>query len=220
MKLSLIGRVKTEFPEKFGVPKQPGLAANLRGVIELTGEWAHESYLRGLEECSHLWVIFIFHLNSPILGSTVRPPILGGVKRMGIFSTRSPHRPNPIGLSLVKIEKIDFEKCLIHISGHDFVSETPIVDLKPYIASYDCPRSQSFHWSEKLKTAPLNVSWGCENNQLSKQQQAAIEEVLSLDPRPRSAKQEAIFGMSFEKWNIKFQTSADGLMIIDITKIP
>jgi len=210
--LGAIGQIRSEFGEKFGVPKQPGLAPALRAVLELTGDWSHETCLKGLDECSHLWVIFQFHLSEPFKGGTVRPPVLGGEKRIGVFATRSPHRPNPIGLSLVKIESIDVSPGVarIHVSGHDFVDGTPILDLKPYVASYDVPSTSSFHWSDSLPQPKLTVVWHADAG-IHKQ---AIEQVLSLDPRPRVAKSEARFGLDFAGLNVIFRAE-DGKIIVE-----
>lgn len=210
--LGAIGQIHSEFGEKFGVPKQPGLAPALRAVLELSGEWSHETCLKGLEECSHLWVIFQFHLSEPFKGGTVRPPVLGGEKRVGVFATRSPHRPNPLGLSLVKIEKLEIAPGLarIHVSGHDFVDGTPILDLKPYVASYDVPSGPSFHWSDKLAPSPLEVVWQADAGI----HKLAIEQVLSLDPRPRAAKADVKFGLDFAGMNVVFRSS-DGKIIVE-----
>src|SRR5690606_7545787 len=163
-----------------------------------------ETCLRGLEECSHLWVLFHFHLAGPLSGTTVRPPVLGGEKRMGIFATRTPHRPNPIGLSLVKIESIAMKDgmALIEVSGHDFVDQTPLIDVKPYVASYDKPATPPRHWTDSIEQKLCAVAW--EDSALNSLQQykaielkAMIEQVISLDPRPRATKADAEFGMSF-----------------------
>jgi tRNA-Thr(GGU) m(6)t(6)A37 methyltransferase TsaA len=214
-----IGAVHCEFPEKFGVPKQPGLAPSLKARLVFDGEWAQETYWRGITECSHLWVIFQFHLNGSHVGGTVRPPILGGQERMGVFATRSPHRPNPIGLSLVKVEAIRASKgrLEIEVSGHDFVDGTPVLDLKPYIASHDTPNSEAHHWTDGLPRSPhLTVRWqGDTKNQLGESAQT-LEEVLALDPRPRQAKAESVFGLLFKAWNVTFKHDADGIQVLEV----
>lgn len=225
MQYQAIGKILSEFPEKFGVPKQPGLAPGLRAILRLEGPWGHETLSRGLEECSHLWVLFDFHLSEPFRGGTVRPPILGGEKRVGVFATRSPHRPNSIGLSLVKREKIEFKDgaTLIHVSGHDFVNETPVLDIKPYVASYDRPMGEVSHWSDKILTKALRVMWS-PSAELQLRQLASehlrepIEQVLALDPRPRQAKPESVFGLSFCDLNITFRASDEGLQVEAVEK--
>ncbi|MBY0516510.1 MAG: tRNA (N6-threonylcarbamoyladenosine(37)-N6)-methyltransferase TrmO [Bacteriovoracaceae bacterium] len=219
-----IGHIHSAFPEKFGVPKQPGLAPGLKAIIELQGEWAHETCLKGIEECSHIWVLFHFHLSEPFKGGTVRPPILGGEKRMGVFSTRSPHRPNPIGLSLVKIEKILVKPgaAQIHVSGHDFVNGTPVFDIKPYVASYDEPQTPSHHWSDAIVQEQLEVVWRgnavISLEKLSRlEEKPIIDQVLRLDPRPRNSKKDSLFGLSFAGLNISFRGEDDLIIIEDIT---
>lgn len=213
--LGAIGHIRSEFREKFGVPKQPGLAPALRAVLELEGEWSHETCLKGLEDCSHLWVIFQFHLSEVFKGGTVRPPVLGGEKRVGVFATRSPHRPNPIGLSLVKIEKIVTAPGVaqIHVSGHDFVDGTPILDLKPYVASYDRPQEKTFHWSDEILQPKMEVVWNIDGGEHAQ----AIEQVLSLDPRPRTAKPDARFGLDFAGMNVVFRASEGKIIVEEIS---
>jgi tRNA-Thr(GGU) m(6)t(6)A37 methyltransferase TsaA len=219
-----IGHIHSAFPERFGVPKQPGLAPGLKAIIELHGEWAHENLLRGIEQCSHIWVIFHFHLNEPFKGTTVRPPIRGGEKRKGVLSTRSPHRPNPIGLSLVKIEKVLVKPgaAQVHVSGHDFVNGTPVIDIKPYVASYDEPQTPSHHWSDSIVQPPLEVVWRgnavISLEKLSRlEEKPLIDQVLKLDPRPRNSKKDSVFGLSFAGLNISFSSEDDLIVIQEIT---
>lgn len=224
MQFQYIGQIHSEFPEKFGLPKQPGLVPALKAVLHLVGEFGHETLSRGLEDCSHLWVLFYFHQSESFRRGTVRPPVLGGEKRMGVFATRSPHRPNPIGLSLVKNEGMEFVdgSIRIHVSGHDFVDGTPILDIKPYVASYDRPQEVSSHWSDTIEQKRVQVQWKDKaREELQKlnrlEQKATIEQVLALDPRPRVAKSDAIFGMSFAGLNISFQSVDSGIMVMNVT---
>jgi tRNA (adenine37-N6)-methyltransferase len=214
-----IGTVRCEFPQKFGVPKQPGLAPSLRATLVFDGEWAQETHWRGMTECSHLWVIFRFHQNGPRSGGTIRPPVMGGQERLGVFATRSPHRPNPIGLSLVKVEGIRPSKgrLEIDVSGHDFVDGTPILDLKPYVASYDTPATKAQHWTDTLPSAPhLAVHWQGETKTALGDSAHALEEVLRLDPRPRQAKADSLFGLLFKDWNVTFRHDADGIQVLEV----
>lgn len=207
-----IGFVRSEFPEKFGVPKQSGLAPALRAQLIFTGEWAHETCWKGIEDCSHLWVIFMFHQNPPLNGGTVRPPILGGDVRMGVFATRSPHRPNPVGLSLVERGRVRFNKgeAQIEVFGHDFVDGTPILDVKPYVATYDVPTKTPRHWSDELRQQDFPIRWEAGENV----HREAIEQVLSLDPRPRSGKPGMKYGMSFAGFNVGFR-EVDGVIVVE-----
>lgn len=223
LNLNFIGRVSTEFPEKFGVPKQPQLAPSLKGVLHFCAPYNDPNYLKGLERCSHIWVLFYFHLNKAHSGTTIRPPVLGGTQRMGIFSTRSPHRPNPIGLSLLKVDSIDMNLCEVHVSGHDLVHDTPFFDIKPYVASYDSPREMSQHWSDDVDQVPLEVLWSEEaqldlKNLKIEIHKTAIDEILRLDPRPRSKDQAASFGFYFKEFNVLFRGDARELIVMRIIK--
>ena len=139
MRIAPIAHIRTDFPEKFGIPRQPGVVAELKGRIVFEPEYRNPDMVRGLEEFSHIWLIWEFSENLDETGNarwtpTVRPPRLGGNKRIGVFATRSPFRPNPIGLSVVKIEKISEDKGIgpvIHVLGADMVDGTPIYDIKP-----------------------------------------------------------------------------------------
>jgi tRNA-Thr(GGU) m(6)t(6)A37 methyltransferase TsaA len=224
MQFQYIGIIRSEFPEKFGLPKQPGLVPELKAVIELSDKFGHETLSRGLDECSHIWVIFHFHQSEVFNGGTVRPPLLGGEKRMGVFATRAPHRPNPIGLSLVKNEGIEFINgaVRINVSGHDFVDGTPVLDVKPYVASYDRPHWPYFHWSDSVAQNRVVVLWSQEAiddlERLNRGElKGTIEQVLALDPRPRVAKNDAIFGMSFAGLNIKFQSRGSEIFVAGVT---
>ncbi len=223
MELTPIGYVRCEFPEKFGVPKQPNLVPELKARLCLEGDCANETSVRGLEDCSHLWVIFQFHLSQKFSGTTVRPPVLGGEKRVGVFATRSPHRPNPLGLSLVKLDRILFEDGLtvLEVSGHDFVDGTPILDIKPYISSYDVPVGKSYHWSDHSPRKFLTVMWResalAQLATLKKlEHKKLIEDVLRLDPRPRSAKANDQFGMSFADLNISFCAEGESIVVREV----
>jgi tRNA-Thr(GGU) m(6)t(6)A37 methyltransferase TsaA len=219
-----IGRIESCFPEKFGAPKQAGLAPAVRAKLILTREYGHETFLRGLECCSHVWVIFVFHLNKQHGGATVRPPVLGGQKRMGIFSTRSPHRPNPIGLSLVKLESVQLDEGCLHISGHDFVDGTPVLDIKPYVAGYDCV-IDSVHWSQSVEQTPLEVQWSekalQELQDLKRlRDREAIEQILQLDPRPRSRPKQQEFGMAYAGLNFRFKVIENRVTIFAVSERP
>jgi tRNA-Thr(GGU) m(6)t(6)A37 methyltransferase TsaA len=136
--LTVIANIKTDFPTKFGIPRQSGLV-NTKAKIVFKKEFRDESALRGLEEFSHLWLIWGFSENAETAWSpTVRPPRLGGNKRVGVFATRSPFRPNPLGLSSVKIKNIDLQNCSITVSSADLMDGTVIYDIKPYIPYTDC----------------------------------------------------------------------------------
>jgi tRNA (adenine37-N6)-methyltransferase len=187
--LTHIGYVESCFIDKFGTPRQPGLAPDSKAFLRLNPEWQPEESLQGLEGFSHLWVLFWFHKNNQNtrFHAKVFPPRMEGEK-VGVFSTRSPHRPNPIGLSLVKIEKI--EKSGVWVSGIDLIEGTPILDIKPYLPYAEAkPEAQGGWTSEKVQSPAIEVHFSCPEKLekwLAKRPEikALIVQTLSLDPRP------------------------------------
>lgn len=179
--MNKIALIHSPFKEKFSIPRQPGLV-KLESTIELLPPYNRSEALMGLENFSHLWVIFEFHETKPTDENSlaVRPPRLGGNTKQGVFATRSPFRPNNIGLSLVKIKKI--KGTTITIEGGDFLDQTPVYDLKPYLKEIESiPEAQS-GWTDEMATQKMKVVFKCE---CSDELKSNIEEVLSLDPRPR-----------------------------------
>ena len=185
-----IAHIRTDLPEKFGVPRQSGLVPQLQGTIVFEPDYRNPDALRGLESFSHLWLIFRFHrAEREGWSPTVRPPRLGGNRRMGVFATRSPFRPNNLGLSCVKLEGVSRDEKLgpvIRVSGADLVDGTPILDIKPYLPYADCPRDATGGFTDPLETEPLEVE--CDEALLAgleAQQRAGLMGVLACDPRPR-----------------------------------
>ena len=176
-----IGIIHSPYKEKFSIPRQPGLTT-IQSTIELIAPFNRAEALMGLDQFSHVWVLFQFHGTPPTdeTSLTVRPPRLGGNTKQGVFATRSPFRPNNIGLSLVKIESISETK--IVISGGDFLDQTPVVDLKPYLKEIESLPKASSGWTDEMKTQKLDVIFECECPENLKH---SIGEILSLDPRPR-----------------------------------
>lgn len=187
-----IGYVKSCYPEKFGVPRQPGLVNDVESKIVIHAEWQPEQALSGLETYSHLWVIFLFHLNNTArYHAKVHPPRLSG-ESMGVFATRSPHRPNPIGLSLVEIKKIESDGVIF--LGGDLVEGTPVLDIKPYLPNIENKQNARGGWSmDHAENEKINVEFTqqallklqewtekTQNLQLKK----SIEEIIQQDPRP------------------------------------
>lgn len=205
-----IAHIRTDLPEKFGVPRQSGLVPQLQGTIVFEPDYRNPDALRGLEGFSHLWLIFRFHRAeregwSPM----VRPPRLGGNRRMGVFATRSPFRPNNLGLSCVKLEGVRRDEKLgpvIRVSGADLVDGTPILDIKPYLPYADCPRDATGGFTDPLKAEPLEVE--CDEALLAgleAQQRAGLMGVLACDPRPRYQEDpERVYGLAFAGKNVKF----------------
>jgi len=232
--LQAIAKVESCFPENFGIPRQPGLVPDARGRIRLISPYDQPETVRGLEGFSHLWVVFVFHqLKSETARNTVRPPRLGGNVRLGVFASRATHRPNPIGLSLVKLEKIDAESghVVLEVSGLDMVDGTPVLDIKPYLpyaesvpdalAGYASEAPQSV--CEVVFTEPARRQ--AERLEASYPQfKALLCRVLSLDPRPafhqQSDRQQGrIYGLGLYDQNIRWQVSEDKcITILDITR--
>lgn len=205
-----IAHIRTDLPEKFGVPRQSGLVPQLQGTIVFEPDYRNPDALRGLEGFSHLWLIFRFHrAEREGWSPTVRPPRLGGNRRMGVFATRSPFRPNNLGLSCVKLEGVSRDEKLgpvIRVSGADLVDGTPILDIKPYLPYADCPRDATGGFTDPLKTEPLEVE--CDEALLAgleAQQRAGLMGVLACDPRPRYQEDpERVYGLAFAGKNVKF----------------
>ena len=220
--LKVIARNRSPFPEKFGIPRQSGLVENLQGKIVFEPAYRNPDALRGMEEFSHLWLIWEFSENKREGWSpTVRPPRLGGNVRRGVFATRSPFRPNPLGLSCVKIERIEWESSegpVIWVSGADLMDGTPIFDLKPYLPYVDCKKDALGGFSEEVRGYCLQVEIPEEIRPcISSGKWQEIGEILAQDPRPSYQKDpERIYGMSFERWEIRFQVKEDRLTVCGV----
>lgn len=220
MVIKPIAHFHSPLKTKFGVPKQSGLASSLKGFITFTKEWRDPEALRGIDCFSYLWLIWSFSANPhKATGTTVRPPVLGGNKRMGIWATRSPFRPNNLGLSSVKIESIDLEAAtgpVIRVSGADLMDGTPIYDIKPYVPYADAhPEAESgFTGAEKIKR--LKVVMPQERrNELGADLSEALEEVLALDPRPQYHNDSnRVYGLKFEHHDVKFMVKGDEIIVL------
>lgn len=200
------------FPEKFGIPRQAGIAQSARGIIRLLPPYNHENYLQGLELSSHIWLTFGFHQNVWSGKATVRPQRLGGNERMGVFATRSSFRPNGLGLSAVKIEAIYQQDCTIEVSGHDLVDGTPIYCIKPYIPfsdalpeavsqfAMDKPKDYAVYFTSKAKEQLRELLIEAPDLE------TLICEVIGQNPTPQFHQDLArIYGVSLKSWNILFK---------------
>lgn len=225
VQMQIIARIKSDFPTKFGIPRQSGLVESLRSTIIFEPEFRNTDALRGLEDFSHLWIIWQFSETvrenwSP----TVRPPRLGGNTRLGVFATRSPFRPNAIGLSSVKICGIEHTHdygTVIHVAGADLMDGTPIFDIKPYIPYCDCHADAIGGFTENAASYILQVNFPKDLlEQLPEQKRDAVTEVLSHDPRPSYQRDpERIYGLSFSGFNVRFQVTDDTLTVVSIDKL-
>ena len=223
MEIRPVAYIRTEFPEKFGIPRQSGLAERLSGKIVFEKEFRNPEAFRGLSDFSHLWLIWEFSANRHSEWQpTVRPPRLGGNAHMGVFATRSPYRPNPLGLSCVELETIDFEDPegpVLYVRGADLMDGTPIYDIKPYIRYADSHPDAVCGYVDELserklrvKMSPALVAKVDDDDVL-----AAMVEMLSLDPRPSYHNDpHREYGLSFAGYNLRFIVCDGVLEVIDI----
>ena len=217
-----IARMKSDFPTKFGIPRQSGLVDELRSTIVFEPEYRNEDALRGLEGFSHIWIIWQFsEAVQEEWSPTVRPPRLGGNQRMGVFATRSPFRPNALGLSCVRIlsiEKTETKGTVICVAGADLMDGTPIFDIKPYVPYSDCHTDAAGGFTSSA--APFLLKVDIPNDLLQKvdtDKRDALIGVLSHDPRPSYQKDaNRIYGLSFADYNIRFTVKENILTVIEI----
>ena len=220
--MKVIAKIRTDFPTKFGIPRQSGIVGSLRGTIVFEPEFRVAEAVRGLEEFSHLWLIWEFSKAVRDTWSpTVRPPRLGGNVRKGVFATRSPFRPNPIGLSSVKLEKIEIDPKLgpvIYVSGADLMDGTPIYDIKPYIAYTDSHPDAVSGFASKPAEYLLEVDFpDTLLNKVNPELRESLIEVLAHDPRPQYHDDpERIYGMTFANMEIKFKVNGMKLTVIAV----
>lgn len=219
-----IATMRSAFPTKFGIPRQSGLVAELKSTIVFEPAYRNPEMLRGLEGFSHLWLIWSFSQSGNRWSPTVRPPRLGGNQRMGVFATRSPFRPNNIGLSSVKLDKVEWhtpEGPVLHVSGADLMDGTPIFDIKPYIPYADCHPDAKEGFTAQLDDRMLTVE--CPDELLKKvspESRVALLAVLSHDPRPSYQHDpERIYGMAFAGWNVRFQVREKTLFVRAVERI-
>ena len=220
--IQAIARMKSDFPTKFGIPRQSGLVDELRSTIIFEPEYRNPDALRGIEGYSHLWLIWQFSQAvrqgwSP----TVRPPRLGGNTRMGVFATRSPYRPNSLGLSCVRLLAVEDTKefgTVLHVGGADLMDGTPIFDIKPYIPYGDAHPDAIGGFSDQAGDFLLDVVIPDDLlNQVPSNKQQALLGVLSHDPRPSYQRDpERIYGLSFAGYNIRFLVRENVLSVLAI----
>jgi len=218
MNCKLIATFHSPFGSKFGVPRQAGVVPELRGTIVLAPEYRTSDAVRGMEDFDYLWLLWGFSANKHAAkGVTVRPPRLGGNKHIGVFATRSPFRPNPIGLSSVRIERIDYdapEAPVIHVLGADLMDGTPIYDIKPYIPYTDAHPEARGGFTDTTQWQSLEVvipeQW---RSKVSQQ----LTEVLAQDPRPQYHDDaERIYGMDYDGMNVRFKVSGGTLTVVEV----
>ena len=218
IELKPIAKVFSGFPDKFGIPRQSGLVDEIKSVIRFEPEFAKKEAVRGLEGFSHIWLIWCFtEAVSDKWSPTVRPPRLGGNVRMGVFATRSPFRPNPIGLSSVKLERIEYTADrgpVLHVRGADLMDGTPIFDIKPYVAYADSHPAASGGFTDTAEFKKLRVEL---DDGVTEPLPEGLFEVLENDPRPRYHDDpERVYGMEYGGREVKFRVRGDILTVIEI----
>lgn len=228
MDIRPIATIHTEFPEKFGIPRQSGLADNLRARIVFEPDFRNPDAFRGLEGFSHIWLIWEFSANRRSKDEwqpTVRPPRLGGNEHMGVFATRSPFRPNPIGLSCVELEKVETDEKdgpVLYVRGADMMDGTPIYDIKPYVRYADARPHAVCGYVDALPERNLKVILPSELSDMIQDKTVipALIEVLSLDPRPSYQDDpQRVYGLSFNGYNVRFQVADKVLTVVEIKRM-
>lgn len=223
--MKIIGHIHTDFPTKFGVPRQSGLVPQLKASITFEPEYRIPEAFRGLEEFSHIWLLWKFSKSEKEHWSaTVKPPRLGGKKRMGVFATRSPYRPNDIGLSCVKLEKIEFDEKkgpVLYVAGADLVDGTPIYDIKPYIAYADSHPEAAEGFAGTVKEKELTVVFPEELLAFyPPEKREAITGVLKQDPRPAYDTDETrVYGVEFAGYDVRFTVAGNVLTVKELVKL-
>ena len=223
--IRVIARMKSDFPTKFGIPRQSGLVDELRSTIIFEPEYRNPDALRGIEEFSYIWLIWQFsEAVRQDWSPTVRPPRLGGNTRMGVFATRSPFRPNNLGLSSVKLLGVEHTKeygTVLHVAGADLMDGTPIFDIKPYIPYSDAHSDAKGGFTDQANDFLLDVNFP-ENllEIIPSEKQAAAIGVLSHDPRPSYQNQsDRIYGLTFSGFDIRFKVNGKNLTVLDVSKV-
>ncbi|HHX12715.1 MAG TPA: tRNA (N6-threonylcarbamoyladenosine(37)-N6)-methyltransferase TrmO [Clostridiales bacterium] len=223
--LKYIGRIHTDFPSKFGIPRQSGIVKSLKGTIVFEPEFRNSDAIRGLEGFSHIWIIWEF---SQAVRETwspmVKPPRLGGNTRMGVFATRSPYRPNPIGLSSVKLDRVEIHPDLgplIHVSAADIMDNTPIYDIKPYLTYTDCHSDAVGGYVDDLGGFELEViipdKW---IKFIPYDKREALIDTLSHDPRPSYQNDSnRIYGLYFSGFDVRFRVKDEILTVCEIVEV-
>lgn len=220
--MKIIARIESNFTEKFGIPRQSGLVENLVSRIVFEKEYRVPEAFRGLEDFSHIWIIWQFsEAVREDWSPTVRPPRLGGNKRMGVFATRSPFRPNSIGLSSVKLLKIDFdcpEAPVLYVSGADMMNGTPIFDIKPYLPYTDSHPEASGGFALQQKEGVLDVDFPPELlEKIRPELRNGLIEVLAQDPRPQYQNSaERVYTFDFAEYSVSFTVRENTLYVSEI----
>ena len=219
--IKTVARLHSDLPDKFGLPRQAGIVEALEGRIVFEPEYRNPDALRGLEGFSHLWLIWQFsEAVREEFSPTVRPPRLGGNTRVGVFASRSPFRPNALGLSCVRLLGIETDPALgpvLRVGGADLMDGTPIYDIKPYLPYADCrPEARAGFAPDPGAALPVEFAPG-EEEKIPTEKRAALRGVLAQDPRPRYQKDpERIYGLAFAGRNVKFRVEDDRVFVTEV----
>ena len=222
--VNVIARIRSDFSQKFGIPRQSGLVEELEATVVFEPEYRDPEALRGLEGFSHLWLIWEFSkARRETWSPTVRPPRLGGNQRLGVFATRSPFRPNPIGLSCVRLTGVDLhtpDGPVIQVAGADLLDGTPIYDIKPYLPYADCKPEAVGGFASQPKEATLRVDIPAEwRSVIPEEKRAALVGVLAQDPRPPYQQDpERVYGMAFGGLEVQFRVEGERLTVCGVEK--
>jgi tRNA-Thr(GGU) m(6)t(6)A37 methyltransferase TsaA len=236
-----IGTLRTCFTEKFGAPRQPLLVPEARGILKLNPDPEFALAFDQLATFSHIWILFVFHqhLHKP-WHPRIRPPRMDGPRKVGVFASRSPHRPNPIGMSVVKLEKINLEAeggIEIHFSGVDILDGTPVLDIKPYLPYADSVPEATSGWAaEEITKYPVHFSAGSlsaierVDTELFPNFRGLVEQMLSLDPRPTSQRKSMpildpksegmIFGFRVSNFDVKWRIQGGEIFVVELLPVP
>ena len=225
MTLHPIAVYHTRLSSKFGLPRQSGLAPLLEGEVELLPEYSHPDYIRGLEGFVYIWLLWEFSANkNATVRSTVRPPLLGGNKSLGVLATRSPYRPNPIGLSSMRLTHIEQlpGRIILHVAGADLMDGTPVFDIKPYVEYADSHVGVRSGFVDQHPWRCLDVVFADEEAcPMSDADKETLRQLLSLDPRPHYHDEPSrIYGMTFQGYDVKFRVEEGRLIVLEMVTAP
>lgn len=225
MEIEAIAHFRSPFSSKFGIPKQSGLVESLKGEIVFVPKYRNRDSLRGLDEFDYIWLIWGFSANPhKATAPVVRPPVLGGNEKVGVFASRSPFRPNALGLSSVRVESVDMETAdgpVVRVLGADLMDGTPIYDIKPYVAYADCHDNVRCGFVDRSVNRRLNVEMPADVAQLFDDNcLMSLRKVLELDPRPRYQHDSGkTYGMPFAGYDIHFRVDGDTLIVVDAVRM-
>ena len=223
--MKIIAHIHTDFPDKFGIPRQSGLVKGLVGQIMFEPEYRNPEIVKGIEEFTHIWLLWKFsESRKEHWSATVKPPRLGGKVRKGVFATRSPFRPNDIGLSCVRLMKVELDEKrgpVLTVEGADLMDKTPIYDIKPYIPLSDCHPEASEGYTKETRVHELEVHVPEDLLRVyPEEKREAVIGVLAQDPRPAYVQDpERLYGVSFAGYDVKFKVENDILTVQNVEKI-